>query len=113
MNIRSFHTLSLAPARAETSAARYETSRSEESDRPQLSIVRDKVVISVRARQLLDEMRRTPDVDLSIKALLGTPPLTEERAGKVLQRIQHGYYNQPGVLKEIATVLGGALESEP
>lgn len=113
MNIRSLYPVSLAPARAETSPARHESIPSQESERPRLRIVRDRVVISLRARELLDEMRQTPDIDLSIKTLLGTAPLTEERAGEVRQRIHHGYYNQPGVLKEVATVLGGVLESEP
>lgn len=113
MNIRNLHPLSLAPTRSAASSVRSQNAPSEESKRPQLRIVRDKVVISYRARVLLDEMRQTPDVDLSIKTLLGTAPLTDERAGEVLERIHHGYYNQPGVLKEVASVLRGALESEP
>ncbi len=112
MNISSLYPVPLAAVRAETSLPGSEPRASQESDRPRLRIVRDRVVISMRARELLDEMRQTPDVDLSIKTLLGTAPLTEERAGEVMERIHHGYYNQPDVLKELAGVLGGALEIE-
>ena len=36
-----------------------------------------------------------------------------EQAGTVRARITHGYYNQPGVLREVAGALIPALEMEP
>lgn len=113
MNIRSLYPTTSASARFETASARHESGPSDDSSRPRLRIVRDRVVISHRARALLDEMRQMPDVDMSIKTLLGTPALTEERAGEVTSRIHHGYYHQPEILKEVASALGTALEQEP
>ena len=47
------------------------------------------------------------------KAMLGIPPLSNERASDILKRIQEGYYSQPEVLKTIAEKfteeLSGAL----
>lgn len=112
MSIKTLYPLSIAPARSETPSVRHGRDAFDDTDRPRLRIVRDRVVISIRARELLDEMRQVPDVDTNIKSLLGALPMTDERAGEVLGRIQHGYYKQPGVMKEVASVLSGALEAE-
>lgn len=58
-------------------------------------------------------MRQAPDVDSNIRSLMGSAPLQDQRADEVKERIQHGYYHQPGVLREVAAVLGGALQAEP
>ncbi len=113
MNIRSLYPVPVAPQRSEISLAGHESGPSDDADRPRLRIVRDRVVISYRARELLDEMRQMPEVDMIIKTLLGTAPLTDERADEVLERIHYGYYNQPEVVKEVAGVLSSVFENEP
>jgi hypothetical protein len=113
MNIKSLFQSFPVQARPENSPAMPENNPSEDAHRPRLRIVRDRVIISGRARSLLDEMRQAPDVETGIKALLGATLLPDTRATEVLDRIQHGFYSQPAVLKEVASHLGGALEEEP
>ena len=113
MNIKSLSQSFPVQARPENSPAMPESDSPADAHRPRLRIIRDRVFISGRARLLLDEMRQAPDVDTGIKALLGASLLPDTRATEVLDRIQHGYYSQPAVLKEVASHLGGALEREP
>lgn len=42
-------------------------------------------------------------IDFARKALLGVPPLSQDRVQDILKRVQEGYYSQPEVVKEIAT----------
>lgn len=53
-----------------------------------------------------------PEVDVSISALLEKEPLPEVRATEVLDRIEEGFYAQPAVVEELASVLGSVLEAE-
>lgn len=69
-------------------------------------------MISHRARQLLEEMRQTPDAGVTINDLLGTDHLRGTRVTQVRDRMREGFYSQPEVLIEIASVLGGALATE-
>ena len=112
MNIRTLYSTSILPARPETAPARRERSQSYGTSRPTLRIVRDHVVISDKARELLEEMRQAPGVDSSISTLFGGTSLTDEQAGAVRERISHGYYRQPGVLREVASAVIPALEVE-
>lgn len=78
----------------------------------QLRIVRDHVVISSRAHELLEEIRSAPEFDLSMGWPSGVNSLGEARASLVRDRIRHGYYSQPEILREIAGLLGESLVTE-
>ncbi len=43
------------------------------------------------------------------KAMLGIPPLSDDRVADILLRVQEGYYSQPEVLKTIAANVAQAL----
>lgn len=62
----------------------------------------DTVEISAAARQAAAENQSVQDVNFAKKALLGVPPLSEDRAADILKRIQSGYYNQPEVIDAVA-----------
>lgn len=113
MNIRTLYSTSTLPIRPETAPARRDRSADSGTSRPTLRIVRDHVVISDKARELLDEMRQAPNVDSHISTLLGGVSLTDEQAGLVRERISHGFYHQPRVLREVASAVIPALELEP
>lgn len=113
MNVENPYLKTATPPRYDQAAAKSEGASSAGRPPARLHAVNDQVVISYKARIALHEMRTMPDVDLTIKALMSAAPLTEERAGEVLRRIQQGYYKQPEVLQKIATLLSQALEGEP
>jgi hypothetical protein len=65
------------------------------------SASKDRVEISANGRA---SARDTSVQDLAFarKAMLGIPPLSDDRVADILMRIQEGYYSQPEVLKKIA-----------
>ena len=69
---------------------------------------RDRVEISDAARAAANEPQ-VEGINFARKALLGIPPLSDERASDMIQRIQEGYYSQPEVLKQVATGVAGDL----
>lgn len=111
MNVKSADSIALAAARFEQYTPESRSEEGDDNNQPRLQVVSDRVVISHRARAALAEMRRIPEVDLSIKALMNAAPLTERRAVEVLRRIRQGFYQQPEVLRKMASVLTDALES--
>lgn len=76
-----------APARSENSGAAAKTM--------------DRVELSATAQASRSETA-SAELDFARKALLGIPPLSEERSADILKRVQEGYYSQPERLKEIA-----------
>lgn len=64
--------------------------------------VRDRVEISDAARAAAAEHEKTRQLDFAKKALLGMPPLSQERAADILKRVQEGYYSQPEVIDQVA-----------
>lgn len=75
----------------------------------------DRVEISSEARAAAGSVASN-DVTFAKKALLGIPPLSEDRAADILKRVQEGFYSQPETLKQIASniaadLTGSAAES--
>lgn len=69
----------------------------------------DRVEISDAARSAASDAQAR-DVAFARKALLGIPPLSQDRISEIMQRVQEGYYsNDPDVLKHIAAQLGQDL----
>lgn len=68
----------------------------------------DRVEISPEARAAAGAAA-PEDVTFARKALLGIPPLSEDRAADILKRVQEGFYSQPEPLKAIASGLANDL----
>lgn len=60
----------------------------------------DRVEISSGARS--DASSSIQELAFARKAMLGIPPLSDDRVADILTRIQEGFYSQPEVLKKIA-----------
>ena len=73
------------------------------------NVARDRVEISDAARAALAEQAASNDLLVARKALMGIPPLSENRAADILTRIQNGYYSQPDVLRQVAEKIGSEL----
>lgn len=65
--------------------------------------VKDRVEISAAARAAATENIQTQELGFARKALLGIPPLSQDRASDILRRIQEGFYSQPEVVKQVAS----------
>lgn len=64
--------------------------------------VQDRVEISDAARTALEAQdAEQPMLDFARKALLGIPPLSQDRAEDILIRIREGFYSQPEIVKLI------------
>jgi hypothetical protein len=112
MQVQSLYSKPIEPSRSVHPTERKAYQAPEATDQSLLEDAGDRVVISNKARAVLNEMRRLPDVDLGLQALLSAVPLTEERAEQVLSRINQGFYKQPDVLREMATLLSEVLGSD-
>lgn len=62
---------------------------------------KDRVEISAGSRTTQNGVA-PEELVFARKALLGIPPLSDDRVADILQRIQEGYYSQPEILKAIA-----------
>ena len=113
MNIKNLFQPSQVRTRYEESATIPEIGPARDPARPTLRIVHnDRAVISGRARALLDEMRQAPDVNTGLRARFDASSLPATRATEVLGRIKHGYYSRPEVQREVASLLGTALDKD-
>ena len=92
-------------------AARTDAGAATQSARDTSSTGSDRVELSSAART--DRAPSVQELAFARKAMLGIPPLSDERASDILMRIQEGFYSQPEVLKKIAEKfteeLAGAL----
>lgn len=109
MNVRSLHTT--APAHYE--AARTRSERAPSHEQPHLQKVTDSLILSHRARVVLDEMRSQPELDLSLKSKMHPEQLTDQRTYDVVRRIERGFYDAPHVLHRVAAHVGSALMYGP
>lgn len=82
------------------------------SQRPQLRAVTDAFVLSKQARSVLEEMRRQPDVDAGIRSGLKIDQLSARRTYEVSERLEGGYYEEPRVLRVVASSVSRALASD-
>lgn len=78
-----------------------------------LQSIGDRSVISHRARKELDEIRKSPESNGRIKALLNTTQLTVQQAEELMARIREGYYRRPEILRTMAAMVCSVLEAEP
>lgn len=70
---------------------------------------KDRVEISAAALAAASENTQAQELGFARKALLGIPPLSQERAADILQRIQEGFYSQPEVVKQVSSELTSAF----
>jgi hypothetical protein len=71
-------------------------------------IEHDRVEISHAARSAAYQAP-APEIDFGKKALLGIPPLSEERVAEILERVREGFYSQPDALNVIVERLSSDL----
>ena len=105
MNIRDIHTTVGRPdyAHAASGAGKVEEVRPVQTAAGSTSgDSQDSVEISAAARAAAQDTK-AQEMNFAKKALLGIPPLSEDRAADILKRVQEGHYSQPEVLKQIAT----------
>ncbi len=93
---------------ANTSKAEATDSGRNQAARPS-SPQQDRVEISDAARTAA-QAQKTEGIDFARKALLGIPPLSEQRSADMLKRIQEGYYSQPEVLAKVAEKIATDLK---
>lgn len=70
----------------------------------QVQPVADRVEISEEARTRAqdEEARRNRELAFAQKALLGIPPLDEEKVAELQDRIRDRYYQKPEVIQDVA-----------
>ncbi len=71
----------------------------------------DRVEISdaARAAQAQEEQARLREVAMGRKAILGIPPLSQERVEEILKRVKNGYYHTPEAGRAMAEKAAGAM----
>ncbi len=69
----------------------------------------DRLEISRDARETYEMRSSGPDMDFARKALDKSPEMPEGRIAQILQRIEHGYYDLPRVLRSIVKALLSGL----
>lgn len=72
-------------------------------------IAEDRVDLSAQAAT---QSGRSSELQVAHKALLGIPPLSQERVNEILERLQNRYYEQPEVAREIAQRMATNLRAE-
>lgn len=58
---------------------------------------KDRVELTRKEEQWIDN-----ELPFARKAILGIPPLSQERVAEILERLQTRYYEQPAITREIA-----------
>lgn len=78
----------------------------------QVQPVADRVEISreARTRAQDEEARRNRELAFAQKALLGIPPLDEEKIAELQDRIRERYYQKPEVIRDVAEKVARDLE---
>jgi hypothetical protein len=88
-------------------------SRSKSESAHPVRPVEDRVDISDAAKaKANDQDKRSRELGLARKALLGIPPLTEDKVTELQQRIRERYYAQPEVTDKVSEQIFSDL-SEP
>lgn len=111
MNVRSLY--ASAPPRYERSQAKSDGLEPSPARATHLRKVTDEVILSARARGVLDEMRSRPEVATSIQSRIRHEPLTGERELNLSRRIERGYYQEAHVIQTVVDGVTKALTYGP
>ncbi len=85
----------------------------QQATRPGQPASSDRVELSEAARTAQAEaVAQQREIDFARRAMLSIPPLSQDRAEDILQRLQEGFYSQPEVLEQIAGRMIDAAQDE-